>query len=211
MNDVSATASLLELQPGIVNAMSYQEFYDLVEQLADEGKTSGPVQSEALIFYTSLNRQRMKRINKQFKLRDDLAELAAAIKKPQQWYVLAEAWCGDVPANLPVLAAVAEASENIEFKVVLRDENLDLMNNFLTNGRMSIPKLAAFDKESGDAVLSWGPRPKPAQKLVTDYKAIPKEEREPYLEFVQKVQKWYVEDKWETIQDELMELLKPFT
>ena len=39
-----------------------------------------------------------------------------------------------------------ESGENIELKIVLRDENEELMNEFLTNGSRSIPKLIVLDE-----------------------------------------------------------------
>jgi hypothetical protein len=51
---------------------------------------------------------------------------------------------------------VAESDGKIDMKIVLRDENEELMNLFLTKAK-SIPKLIVINKETGGA--HWG-RPK---------------------------------------------------
>lgn len=60
--------------------------------------------------------------------------------------VLAEDWCGDVIANLPVLAKLAKESGKLRPRVFLRDQNDDLMDQFLKDGKYkSIPVFVPFD------------------------------------------------------------------
>ena len=59
--------------------------------------------------------------------------------------VLAEGWCGDAAQILPVINKIAEYSSLIDLKVVCRDENPELMDQFLTNGSKSIPKVIIID------------------------------------------------------------------
>jgi hypothetical protein len=63
---------------------------------------------------------------------------------------------------------VAESDGKIDMKIVLRDENEELMNLFLTNS--SIPKLIVINKETGGALAHWGPRPKGAADLIITIK-----------------------------------------
>ncbi|HEV2009741.1 MAG TPA: thioredoxin family protein [Candidatus Limnocylindria bacterium] len=59
---------------------------------------------------------------------------------------LAEDWCGDVIANLPVLGKLARASGTLDVRVFLRDQNKDLMQRYLNQGKYeSIPVFAFFD------------------------------------------------------------------
>jgi hypothetical protein len=69
---------------------------------------------------------------------------------------------------MPVMNKIAELNNNIDFRVVLRDENNELMNRFLTNGSKSIPKQIMIDKASGDVLNTFGPRPNSATKMVND-------------------------------------------
>ncbi|MEM1134986.1 MAG: thioredoxin family protein, partial [Bacteroidota bacterium] len=112
---------------------------------------------------------------------------------------------GDAAQILPVLNKIAEASPNIELLTLLRDENLRLMDSFLTNGGRSIPKLIILDKKSISVKGSWGPRPKPAQDMFLVYKH--NKEKVAYEDFQAELQKWYLKDKAGAIQDELFELL----
>lgn len=51
---------------------------------------------------------------------------------PAKILALAEAWCGDVYRELPTVAKIAEAT-GLELRVFLRDENPDIMDEFLSN------------------------------------------------------------------------------
>ncbi len=61
--------------------------------------------------------------------------------------VLAEDWCGDVINNLPVLGRLAAASGKLNVRVFLRDQNLDIMDQYLKDGQFrAIPVFVFFDK-----------------------------------------------------------------
>ena len=115
--------------------------------------------------------------------------------------VLTESWCGDASPSLPVMNKIAELNSNIEFKIVLRDENLDLMNLFLTNGGMSIPKLIVIDNDQEKVIADWGPRPSIATKMVEDYKA---EHGSLSAAFKQDLQVWYNKDKGQNILQDIV-------
>ena len=70
-----------------------------------------------------------------------------ALSRPLHVLVLAEDWCGDVIANLPILGRIAEATGTLDLRVFPRDENLDLMDQYLSEGTYrSIPVFAFFDE-----------------------------------------------------------------
>ena len=125
-------------------------------------------------------------------------------EKPVLWLVLTESWCGDAAPSIPVMNKIAESAAKITFKVALRDENLELMDLFRTNGTLSIPKLIMLDEQRLKVLNSWGPRPTKATKMVEVYK---KENGELTPEFKQDLQLWYNKDKGQNILDDLMELL----
>ena len=78
---------------------------------------------------------------------DALRELAGAAGGPARMMVIGEDWCGDVVRELPVLARVAEAA-GLELRIFPRDENHDIMNEFLKEGKyMSIPVAVFYDRE----------------------------------------------------------------
>ena len=59
------------------------------------------------------------------------------------WLIITEGWCGDAAQCIPTIEKIAAESKNIETHYVLRDENLDLIDEYLTNNARSIPKLIA--------------------------------------------------------------------
>lgn len=188
------------LQESFDKGISFNAYLEKSKQFAEEGKTSGNDQSEDLINYSKLNYSRMKRLVKTADLSDDLKHCLGSIKGNQKWLLISETWCGDAAQNLPQLAKMAEFSDAIELRIVFRDENLELMDEYLTNGGRSIPKLIAFTENK--EVFTWGPRPNEAQTIVNAYKSLP-DPKEPYSEFVIKLQNWYNKDGGKSLDEEL--------
>lgn len=195
------------IKKSLENTYTYQEYKLLVKELLAEGKSTGPNQSDALTNYSLLNDRRMKRLDKTIKISEETSQEIEQLKEPQTWLVLTEGWCGDAAQNLPVIDKMAVLNENIDLKLVLRDENLELMDLFLTNGGRSIPKLIALDKEN-NVIKTWGPRPTVATKMVADYKA---EHGALDPQFKQDLQVWYNKDKGKSTQDDFVEIIKTST
>ena len=195
------------IENSLQTAISYSDYRALVHTLLVEGKSTGPEQSEDLTNYSLLNDKRMKRLDKTIKISEENIQEFQKVKKPQTWLVLTEGWCGDAAQNLPVLNKIALNTANIDLKIILRDENLPLMDLFLTNGGRSIPKLIALDKDN-NVIDSWGPRPKTATNMVADYK-----EKNGILDsqFKQDLQVWYNKDKGKSVQEDFIHLLTKVT
>ncbi len=193
------------INSALENAMSYEEYRTLTFGLTAETKTTGLDQTEALINYTKLNDARMRRLDKTIKISEEATRLFSNYSKKVTWLVLTESWCGDAAQSLPVINKLANVAQNVSYKVVLRDEHPELMQHFLTNGGMSIPKLIAIDDASKIVLGDWGPRPKVATKMVTDYK-----EKYGTLtpEFKQELQVWYTKDKGVSIVEDIEKILK---
>ena len=136
------------IEKSLENSYTYQEFKHLVSHLLTEGKSTGHTQSEEITGFSLLNDRRMKRLDKTIKISDETSAVMNTINEPQTWLVIAEGWCGDAAQNLPVIHKIAETGSLVNLKVVLRDDNDDLMNLFLTNGGKAIPKLIALDKNN---------------------------------------------------------------
>ena len=180
--------------------MSYESWLEFMYQLEREHKATGPNQSESMIHYTRLNARRMARLEKTFKLREDLTEKLQHLQRSYFWLVITESWCGDAAQILPILAAMANSTNNIDLRLILRDEHPDLMDRFLTDGSRSIPKLIAIDVRTGEVVGSWGPRPVDAQAMVLAHKENPQES---YPELQKRLQLWYNKDKGLQTQAEI--------
>ena len=73
--------------------------------------------------------------------------------------VLAEDWCGDVVANLPILGRLASEVPTLDVRVFYRDQNLDLMERWLNQGKyQSIPVFVFFDQDFSE-LGHWIERP----------------------------------------------------
>lgn len=196
------------IEKALLSSFTYAEYKELVAELIKKGKSTGNTQSDDLLHYSELNETRIKRLDKTIIVDEAIALGLRNLDKKFTWIVISEGWCGDAAQLLPVMNKMAEATENIDLKIVLRDENEGLMNLFLTNGSKSIPKLLILDAENNNVVTSWGPRPEPARKLIADYK-----EANGVVDETVKIelQKWYLQDKGLTTQNELLTLLKEYS
>lgn len=195
---------LKHIRKAVDEGFSYLDYRAIVEQLVLEGESTGKEQTEALTNYSLLNHKRMKRLDKTTKLSPDVIAKLQSLKEQVTWVVITESWCGDAAQTLPIINKLAEATDKIHLKIVLRDENEELMDNFLTNGSRSIPKLIMLDKGLCKVLDVWGPRPSIATNLVQEYK-----EKHGGLspEFKESLQVWYNKNKGENTIEDLLELL----
>ena len=187
------------------NSMSYSSFKKLVYDLLQQGKSTGKNQSDALLNYSLLSDKRMKRLDKTIKLTDETITSIKKYKNNITMLVLMESWCGDGAQTLPVMNKIATLNPKISFKVLLRDENEDLMNQFLTNGGQSIPKLLFIDDKTKQVLKTWSPRPSVATKMVNEYK-----EKHGKLDadFKKDLQIWYNKDKGVSTQTDLVKIFE---
>ena len=192
------------INDSIKKAISYQEYRDLVKDLVAKESTTGNEKTEDLANYTMLNDRRMKRWDKTVKVSETVQEKVANLNINQTWLVLTESWCGDAAHVMPVINKIAELNDKIDFKVVLRDENEALMNQFLTNGGQAIPKLIMINNSTNEVVNTFGPRPTEATKLVNKYKA---EHGGLTAEFKEDLQHWYNNDKGQNAIEDLVGLM----
>jgi hypothetical protein len=191
------------IRNALPQAMSYEGYRNLVKGLAESENTTGE-KTEAYVGYTLLNNKRMKRWDKTLKLPDEQVQTIKAYNRKVIWLVLTESWCGDAAPTLPVMNKIASLNQGIEFWILLRDEQPELMDHFLTNGARSIPKLIMLDPNTLDIIADWGPRPGTAAKMVRDYK---KEHGKLTAEFREDLQNWYNRDKGQETLKELINLL----
>ncbi|WP_099160030.1 thioredoxin family protein [Virgibacillus ndiopensis] len=101
---------------------------------------------------------------------DDDEFFQATKKKNLRVIVLTEDWCGDAMLNIPILLRIAEQT-NIDVRMLLRDQNLDLMDNYLTNGKSRSIPIFIFIDDNGNEVAKWGPRAEKIQQFADDSKS----------------------------------------
>jgi hypothetical protein len=188
----------------LAQAMSYNGYMQLSEQLVAEERTSGPNQSAPYVHYTKLNFQRMKRLNKTVEVPAQLTKLLQQKATNWRWMTITEPWCGDAAQCVPVIEKLALAAGGVETLYILRDEHPTVMDAYLTNGGRAIPKLICLD-EKGAEVFTWGPRPAVIQEVINRLKADGVTE---ISEIVEAIQKAYNDDKQNGIYQEFEALLQ---
>ncbi|MEO1486162.1 MAG: thioredoxin family protein [Bacteroidota bacterium] len=203
MNVMTQEEEVLDvIHQSMLHAMDYPTYRSLVHDLTSNGGTTGPEQTDSLIQYTVLNDKRMARWDKTLKFDEKALSDIENYDVETTFLVLTESWCGDASPSLPVLNRIAETSPNISLNIVLRDENPELMDLFLTGESRSIPKLIVLQKDK--VVGDWGPRSTKATAMVDAFK---KEHGKLTPEFKQDLQVWYNKDKGQDIFSDILSLL----
>ncbi|WP_353779168.1 thioredoxin family protein [Winogradskyella sp. 3972H.M.0a.05] len=192
------------IETALESSITYNDYRALVADQVEHKQTSGDNQSEALINYTMLNDRRMKRWDKTVKVDPESVETIQSFSGDTTWLVISESWCGDAAHLLPVMHKFSELNPNIKLRIVFRDEHLELMDQYLTNGGRSIPKLIMINNATGDVVNTYGPRPSVATEMVNAYKA---EHGQLTPEFKEDLQRWYNKDKGQTAIKDLKGIL----
>jgi hypothetical protein len=82
--------------------------------------------------------------------------------------ILAAEWCGDVVRNVPVVFRALEGS-GIPTEVLIKEDHMDTMEQFLTLGGEAIP-IVIFTDTGGFVMGQWGPRPKHVQEVMIEFK-----------------------------------------
>jgi len=197
----------------VENAYDYQAYRALIDEFFAAHKTTGIDHSEAMLNYTKQNLARMNRLDKKSRLTEETLTTLAEIKRPVIWLVITEGWCGDAAQIVPVLNHMALSNDNIALKFILRDENLEVMDAFLTNGARAIPKILVLDADTLEVLTTWGPRPAEMQQLIMDAKAdaarVTNEAEKKAITQVasNNLHLWYAKDKTQTIQKEFIAAL----
>ena len=194
-----------ELKTSIINSvLTYNEFIEeFTKQIRVLDINTLNDYDKNFYDYRKLNFQRSSRLEKTFIPTDETKQVFSEINKQKKWIIITESWCGDSAQNLPVIAKLAQLSGLIEFKIVLRDSNLEFMDLHLTNGGKAIPKLIVFD-ENDNEIFQWGPRPVKAQNLFTRLK----NDGMPKPDINKELHLWYGRNRGKEVEREIYELLK---
>ncbi|HLG26397.1 MAG TPA: thioredoxin family protein [Paenisporosarcina sp.] len=102
----------------------------------------------------------------QFHVPQDDEFITLLKEKAPRILAITEDWCGDAMLNNSILRRVAESGD-IEVRVVYRDQTLDLMDRYLTNGGRSIPVYLLMNPD-GDVISKWGPRAPKLQEYIIE-------------------------------------------
>ncbi len=138
---------------------------------------------EQYIENMSEHKEAFLHVLKSFRLSADEASLVNKLKEAG-WRViiLTEDWCGDAMMNVPILLSLSKAA-NMEVRLLHRDENLELMDQYLTNGTSRAIPIFIFINEKGEEQAVWGPRAPAVQEMVANFRSsLPPRDHESFNE-----------------------------
>lgn len=122
-----------------------------------------------------------------------LKDLVAKPNGPKKMLVIGVDWCPDVYRGLPVFVRIAEAA-GMELRVVERDQNLDIMNEFLNQGEFQSVPVAIFYTNDMNEIYHFTERPKKANEQMGEMRKIREgktpEEARPLVDQFQKGPIW---------------------
>ncbi|MBP6731535.1 MAG: thioredoxin family protein [Chitinophagales bacterium] len=190
----------------MTSALSFEDYLQLTKDIVDEKVVrTGLYQADNTFRYTRSNLERMNKVLNNIVLSQKLYNALSDLKEEWVWVVISEPWCGDASWGTPALAVIASATDKIDFKILLRDTNPDIIKAYQTAGSDSIPKLICIRKRDWAELGTWGPRPQLLHQQVLAKKNSPDFD---YKESVRAIHAWYEEDMTKTIQEEMIDCVK---
>jgi Thioredoxin len=114
------------------------------------------------------NREQVEQNEKDLQLKPEDVQAFRELPETVNVMALAEDWCGDVVANLPVLGRLAaESNGKLNVRIHLRDQEpgSQIMDQYLNKGQFkSIPTFVFLDGDFNDVGV-WIERPSSVTKL----------------------------------------------
>jgi len=185
------------------NGLTYADYRAQWREQKDQSAEGLDPDERKTLHYLNYNWERQAHVHDNYTPSDDLQEAANTIEAPQLWMVLTEPWCGDSAFLLPVIAEAAQLTDDVTLRILLRDDNLDVMDQYLTDGSRSIPKMAAFS-DDGEELFTWGPRPEGASQKFAALRA----EYDDKMEMVKKLIAYYEDGAWREADAELAQAIR---
>lgn len=182
--------------------MDFSSYLAEFGQILNNPTPPAPYSSPDYLDYTRLNRSRMNRWLKKGELIPLFADAVNNIAHPQRWLIITEPWCGDAAHSIPFLHLASQLNRLISVNYELRDSPPFRINEYLTAGSKSIPKLIIQNGE-GEDLATWGPRPAECQALYRQLTASGAD----FEQIKTDLQHWYNNDKGKSLQEELAVIL----
>ncbi|MBE2185236.1 MAG: thioredoxin family protein [Rhodothermales bacterium] len=151
--------------------------------------------------YAKYNRERSAAVHAAY-TPSERVRAALAASPPLTALVITEDWCGDSAFALPVIAEAFATDPRHTLRILPRDEHLDVMERYLTNGGRSIPKMVLFDAD-GTEHATWGPRTASGQA----HRATLVAEGLDYAAIAARMVTWYEAGGWQDVDGELAALV----
>lgn len=102
------------------------------------------------------HKSNFENIEQHFTLPNDEQFFASLKAKNLRVLILTEPWCGHCMLTVPIFLKIA-SKVDMPTRFLLRDENLELMDLHLTNGKSRSIPIFLFIDSDGRQVAKWGP------------------------------------------------------
>lgn len=155
---------------------------------------------ENLISYVKNNLELVEKLKFDLKINKKLFNFIQTVEEERTILVILEPWCLDAIILLPFFEALSTINDKIVIQIYLRDNNPELMNQFLTNGGKSIPVVFELDS-SNQMIWKWGSRSEKAKLQFETVKSLELDDK------IAAMKSWYLEDKTMSAQEEIYDLL----
>ena len=181
------------------NALTFEEYL----KISEERFHNNPDKNDEHQEYYELGLHRMERTLKTYKV--DPEQLSKIKDKNFKGKILmiSEPWCGDASATVPVVSQFFAAAGN-EVRIFLRDSDPTLIDQYLTNGTQSIPRILILEEDFSVKNV-WGPRPKHGNELLKKFKENP--ETYPREDFYNDLQVYYAKNRGKDAIEEIINLI----
>jgi len=192
-------------QDVIDKAMTFAQYMNLTRSIIENPIPQGLYAKESTFRYTKSNWERMNKVLNNTVISQRLYNQLSELNEDWVWLVISEPWCGDASWGVPALYLISGSSDKIDFRIILRDTNMEVMEAYQTNGGNSIPKMICLRKSDLKVLGTWGPRPAILHEHVMKWK------NEPGLDFKESVRQlhaWYEADMSQGIEEEISVLVK---
>ncbi|WHF51375.1 thioredoxin family protein [Chryseobacterium gotjawalense] len=181
------------------NAITFDEYL----KIAEERFHNNPNKNDEYQEYYELGLQRTNRTVKTYKVENEHIQQLEPKNFNGKILIISEPWCGDASATVPAVSKFFEAA-GIEVRIFLRDTDLSLIDQFLTNGTQSIPKIIIVNDDFS-VKADWGPRPQFGNDLLKKFKENP--ETYPREDFYNDLQIYYAKNRGKDAIEEIISLL----
>jgi len=185
-----------------MTTLTWEAYIQRFEDILSGTFTNEIYAKDAYRDYVKMNQSRMNRWLKNAEITTELKSKIEAIQEEQNLYLITEPWCGDAAHSVPLIYMMSQLNHNIKLHLVLRDDNHAFIDQYLTNGGRSIPKLVARNAD-GEDIFVWGPRPKDLAVIHAKLKA----DNADFDTINQTLQTWYNHNKGVDIQQEFVGIL----
>jgi thiol-disulfide isomerase/thioredoxin len=112
------------------------------------------------IDHMSVNRERFVEALDETTIGPEDARVLARLGTVRRVLVLSEDWCGTCLAHVPYVAKLVEGHASIEMRLFPRDQNPDVMDQYLKQGLYrSIPVFVFFDEHMNEVARFIEARP----------------------------------------------------